>query len=217
MTIRIFLADDHAVVRQGLRALLDADPEIEVVGESADGRDAVRQVKQLKPDVTILDVAMPELNGIEAALKIHEIDPGIGIVVLSMYSTREHVVRALRAGASGYLLKESAVVEVIDAVREVSRGRKYLSAKLTEELGDGFLQTENAASIATPLERLSGREREILQLVAEGKTSAEIGRDLFISPKTVDTYRSRLMAKIGVEDVAGLVRFAMQHGIVSGG
>ena len=214
MMVRVCLADDHAVVRDGLRMLLDAQPDIEVVGEASNGRDAIRLAKKLRPDMVILDVAMPELNGIEAAEKIHTLDPTIRIIILSMYSTKEHIFRALKAGASGYLLKESAASELLTAIRTVSGGRRYLSRKVSDEVVQGFLYPEVREGIETPLERLSSREREILQLVAEGKSSAEIGQTLFLSPKTVDTYRSRLMQKLGINDIAGLVRFAIQHGII---
>jgi DNA-binding NarL/FixJ family response regulator len=214
MTIRAILADDHAVVREGLRMLLEAEMDIEVVGEAENGRDALRQTKRLKPDVVILDVAMPELNGIEACEQIRAFDPSIRVIVLSMYSTKEHIFRALRAGARGYVLKESAAAEVLTAVREVCSGRNYLSSKVSDEVIQGFLHPDARLDIETPLERLSAREREVLQLVVEGKSSAEIGKLLFLSSKTVDTYRSRLMRKLGVDDIAGLVRFAIQHKVI---
>lgn len=212
--VRVLLADDHALVRDGLRMLLETQPDIEVIGEAEDGREAFRQVKKLRPDVVLLDVAMPELNGIEAAEQIHVFDPAIRIIILSMYSTKEHIFRALKAGAAGYLLKESAAAEVLTAVREVWSGRRYLSRKVSDKIVDAFLRPEDHAEIRTPLEVLSPREREILQLVAEGKSSADIGRTLFLSPKTVDTYRSRLMHKLGIGDIAGLVRFAIQHRVI---
>ncbi len=214
MTVRVLLADDHAVVRDGLRLLLEAQPDIEIAGESGNGRDAVRKARTLHPDIVILDVAMPELNGIEAAERIRDLDPSIRIIILSMYSTKEHIFRALKAGANGYLLKESAATEVLAAVREVSSGRRYLSHKVSDEIVQGFLHPETRDEVETPLDRLSPREREILQLVAEGKSSAEIGRSLFLSPKTIDTYRSRLMRKLGISDLASLVRFAVQHGVI---
>jgi len=215
MSVRVFLADDHQLVRDGLKLLLEADPDICVAGEAADGRSAVRLVKGLRPDVVILDVAMPEMNGIDAAEIIHREVPDTAIIVLSMYSTKEHIFRALRAGASGYLLKESAAVEVVSAVREVQCGRRYLSTRVSDEVIDAFIHPNQGADVETPLEMLSSRERQILQLVGEGKTSAQIGEILFLSPKTVDTYRSRVMAKLDVHDIAGLVRFAIQHGLLS--
>lgn len=212
--IRVLLADDHAVVRDGIRMLLDAEADIAVIGEADDGREAVRQTKKLRPNLVVLDVAMPELNGIEAAERIHAFDASIRIVILSMYATKEHIYRALRAGASGYLLKESAAAEVLAAVREVHAGRRYLSSKVSDEVIRGFLHPGRLDEIETPLERLTPREREVLQLVAEGKSSAQIGRILFLSPKTIDTYRSRLMQKLDIGDLAGLVRFAIRHGII---
>jgi DNA-binding NarL/FixJ family response regulator len=209
------LADDHAVVRDGLHLLLAAQPDIEVVGEADNGADAVQAVKRLRPGIAVLDIAMPELNGIEAAEQIHAFDPAIRIIILSMYSTNEHVFRARRAGARGYILKESAATEVIAAVREVRFGRVYLSAKLPTEMAQRFSNVEGAANLRTPLERLSPREREVLQRVAEGQTSAQIGAALHLSPKTIDTYRSRLMSKLEITDLASLVRFAIRHGITS--
>ncbi len=215
MTIRVMLADDHAVVRDGLRMVLEAQSDIEVVGEASNGREAIRLAKRLRPDIAMLDVAMPELNGIEAAEQIHALSPSTRIVILSMYSTREHILRALRAGAMGYLLKESAAAEVVTAVREVSSARKYLSNKVSDEVIDAFIHPNGPRQVETPLDRLSPREREILQMVAEGRSSIEIGKTLFLSPKTIDTYRSRLMRKLGIRDIAGLVRFAIQHGVIS--
>jgi DNA-binding NarL/FixJ family response regulator len=213
MSITVFLADDHAVVRDGLRFLLDAQPDIEVIGDAADGRDAVRQVAQLCPDVVILDISMPELNGIEAATRIREICPSAHVIMLSMHSTTEHVFRALQAGARGYLLKESAGVEVANAVRAVLAGRRYLSQKISDQVFDDYVRQREAAAAKSPLARLSPREREVLQLVVEGKSSAEVADVLFLSPKTVETYRSRLMQKLGVSDLPSLVKFAIQHGL----
>ena len=213
--IRVLLADDHAIVREGLRLLLELQPDIEIVAEAADGREALRQAKRLRPDIVILDVAMPELNGIDVAERIHALGLPIRSIILSMYSTKDHIYRALRAGASGYLLKEAAASELLGAVREVIAGRRYISSKVSDEIVQGFFHPSSYAELATPLERLSSREREVLQLAAEGKSSVEIGRLLFLSPKTVDTYRSRLMHKLELSDIASLVRFAIQHGIVS--
>lgn len=213
MTIRVFLADDHAVVRDGLRFLLEAQADIKVVGDASDGRQAVTQVKKLKPDVVVIDIAMPELNGIGAAQQIHESCPGTRTVILSMHATSEHISRALQAGAQGYVMKESAGKEVIEAVRSVHAGRRYLGHQITDTVIDDYIRQRHAGPIQTPLESLSPREREVLQLVVEGKTSAEIANILFLSPKTVETYRSRLMEKLGVENLPGLIKFALQHGI----
>ena len=208
MTIRVLLADDHALMREGLRALLTAAPDIEVVGEVRTGREAERQVLQLNPDVVLMDIAMPDLNGIEAARVIHAKCPAVRIVMLSMHATAEYVYRAFEAGASGYLLKEAAAEEVITAVRTVHEGRRYLSPALAESVPD--LSSGHARS---PVDSLSTRERQVLQLVVEGKTSSEIARMIHLSPKSVQTYRSRLMMKLGVSDVPSLVKFALEHGL----
>ena len=208
--IRIVLADDHAVVRDGLRVLLEAQSDIEVVGDAANGREAMRLTQQLHPDVVVMDIAMPELNGIEATLQIHDMSPSTQVLILSMHSTTEHIFRALQAGARGYLLKDSAGAEVVDAVRAVHAGRRYLSQKIASTVIDDYISERQRAS---PLDSLSRRERQILQLVAEGKSSAEAAAMLFLSPKTVDTYRSRMMQKLGIADVPSLVKFAIQHGV----
>lgn len=212
MTIRVFLADDHAVVRDGLRFLLEAAGDITVIGDAANGREAVQRVTRLRPDVAVLDVAMPELNGIEATRQILERAPEVKIIILSMHSAAEHIAGALKAGARGYLLKESAGVEVAQAVHMVQHGQRYLSAKITSTLIDDYLS--QSTEWRDPLERLTSREREILQLVAEGRTSNQIAQQLNLSIKTIDTYRSRIMHKINVTDLAGLIRFAIQHGLI---
>lgn len=214
MAIRVFLADDHGVVRDGLRLLLEAQGDIIVVGDAADGREAVRQAQELGPDVVVMDIAMPELNGIEATYQLREMCPAIQIVILSIHSAPEHILRALRAGARGYLLKESAGTEVVEAVRAVRAGRRYLSQRISDAVIDGYLRQDPGDRVRSPLESLSPREREVLQLVVEGKTSAQIGEILFLSPKTVETYRSRLMQKLGVPDLPRLVKFALQHGLI---
>ena len=213
MSITVFLADDHAVVRDGLRFLLEAQPDIRVIGDAANGRDAVRQMTQLYPDVVVMDIAMPELNGIEAARKISRACPSTRVIILSVHSTTEHIFRALQAGARGYLLKESAGIEVVNAVRAVHAGHRYLSQKISDRLVDDYVLQRQAAEAKGPLARLSPREREVLQLVVEGKSNAEIAGMLSLSPKTVETYRSRLMHKLGISDLPSLVKFAIQHGL----
>jgi DNA-binding NarL/FixJ family response regulator len=208
--IKVLLADDHAVVRDGLCVLLEAQSDISVVANAANGREAVRLALQLHPDVVVMDIAMPELNGIEATRQINDASPSPRVLILSMHSTTEHIFRALQAGARGYLLKESAGTEVADAVRAVHAGRRYLSQKIASTVLDDYISERSRAS---PLDSLSPRERQILQLVAEGKSSAEAAAMLFLSPKTVDTYRSRMMQKLGISDLASLVKFAIQHGI----
>lgn len=209
--ITVFVSDDHAIVRDGLVSLLAAQRDISVIGTAADGRDTVRQVVKLQPQVVVMDISMPLMNGIEAAREIRERAPQARVVILSMHSSVEHVFHALEAGAAGYLLKESAGKEIVDAVRAAHAGRRYLSRKVAEALAEGI----SRGGTASPLESLSARERQVLQLVAEGHSSAQIAATLNLSPKSVDTYRSRVMQKLHIGDVAGLIKFAIQHGITS--
>lgn len=211
MTIRVLLADDHAIIRDGLRALLQSIADIEVVDAVGNGRTAVQRAIELKPDVVIMDIAMPDLNGIEAVRMLRDKLPSTRVVMLSMHSDSEHVYRALNAGAAGYLLKESAADEVVSAVRAVRAGQRYLSRAL-ESLER---RSEVRTGRVSPLDSLSARERQVLQLVVEGRSSTEIARMIHLSPKSVDTYRSRLMKKLGVADVTALVKFAIQHGLTS--
>jgi DNA-binding NarL/FixJ family response regulator len=206
--IKILVVDDHGIVRDGLSVLLNARSEMQVVGTAADGKAAVRAAAKLTPDVIVMDLALPELSGIDATLLILAAQPLIRIVILSAWDTSEHVFRALRAGARGYVLKESAGTEIVQAVAAVSKGDRYLSARLTGVLIDGLLSDQNSAS---PIESLSPREREVLHLTVTGASSADIGARLSLSSKTIDTYRSRVMGKLGVSDLAGLIRFAVAH------
>jgi DNA-binding NarL/FixJ family response regulator len=212
MAHRVLIADDHAVVRDGLEMILGTASDIEVVGQARNGRDAIAQAEALRPEVIVMDIAMPELNGIEATRLICGRLPSTRIIILSMHNTREHVFRAFQAGAAGYLLKESAGVEVVKAVRAVMKGQRYIGrgVEIPPKTGDADLSK-------SPLDSLSHREREVLQLVVEGKTSAEIAEILSLSPKSVETYRSRLMLKLGINNVPALVKFALLHGITHTG
>jgi DNA-binding NarL/FixJ family response regulator len=210
MTIRVLLADDHTLMREGLRSLLAATPGIEIAGEARTGYEAERQVSRLRPAVILMDIAMPDLNGIEAARMIHARFPAVRIVMLSMHATVEYVYRAFEAGACGYLLKEQAADEVIAAVRTVHEGGRYLSPALAESVPD--LGSVHARG---PLDSLSTRERQVLQLVVEGKTSSDIAHLISLSPKSVQTYRSRIMTKLSAKDLPSLVKFALQHGLTS--
>ncbi|HUX26964.1 MAG TPA: response regulator transcription factor [Burkholderiales bacterium] len=212
MAISTYIVDDHAVVIDGLRSLLDAEPDIEVVGHASDGRTALREIGVLKPDAVIMDIAMPELNGIEAARLIHGKHPEIRIVMLSMHSSTEHVFRALQAGARAYVLKASAGSEVIDALRVVHLGRRYLSQRIAETVIDDYIGAHTATG---PLDELSSRERQVLQLFAEGRSIAETAQTLALSPRTVETYRARLMQKLGIDNLPDLVKFAILHGVTS--
>jgi len=212
MTIRILIADDHAVVAEGLRHLLSAQVDMEVVALAENGREAVRIAFEATPDVVLMDHAMPLLNGTEAARLIRERGGQTRVIMLSMYSDAVHVYRALQAGASGYIIKKSVAKEVVDAIQAVSRGNRYLSKELAEIVIDHVV---HRATPNDPLDRLSSRERQVLQLLAEGHSVAEIAGTLSLSPKTVETYRARMMEKLGIFELAGLVRFAIQQGVTS--
>src|SRR6266480_2384249 len=210
MPIRILIADDHGVVAEGLKHLIEAQPDLQVVAIVGDGREAVRMAKETSPDVVLMDLSMPELNGADATRAILERDDKCRVIVLSMYAEREYVRRALKAGASGYVVKRSAAKEVVDAIRAVHSGQRYLSPRVADVVINDYAEERD-----DPLARLSAREREVLQLLAEGRTGAEIAQRLSLSQKTVETYRARLVEKLGIRDVAGLVRFAIQRGLVS--
>lgn len=207
MTIRILIADDHAIVAEGLRSLIDAQGDMEVVGLTGNGREAVRQTLEKKPDVVVMDNAMPELNGIEAARIIRTRRAKTRVVMLTMHSTSLHVHRALQAGASGYVLKNSVGRELVNAIRAVHAGERYLSKPLNDDLLDRLASD----APADPLSRLSARERQVLQLIAEGHSIVEIAAKLSLGRKTVETYRERMREKLGLHDLAGLIKFAIQH------
>ena len=211
MRTTVFVADDHAILRDGLATLLAAQSDMEVVGTAGNGREAVAGVLRLAPRVAIIDISMPELDGIEAARQILAGNPEVHVMILSMHAGAQHVFHALEAGVRGYLLKESASREVIEAIRIVQSGRRYLSPRVAEIVAQGV----SDRSAVSPLSSLSQREREILKLVADGHSSARIGVMLHLSPKTVDTYRSRMMQKLHVSDLAGVIKLAIQHGLTS--
>jgi RNA polymerase sigma factor (sigma-70 family) len=214
MTITIFLADDHPVVRAGLRLIIEAQPDFQVVGEVDNGGDAVRQAENQCVDIVIMDIAMPQLNGVEATKQIRAVCPVTEVIILSMHASAKHIFRALKAGAKGYLLKGSAGNEVVEAIRTVKVGQRYLSQKISEEVRSE-LSRHTLDRIEDPLDRLSNREREVLQLVVEGKSSPEIAVQLHLSVKTVETYRYRVMQKLNISDLPSLVKFAIQHGLTS--
>jgi DNA-binding NarL/FixJ family response regulator len=212
MPVSVMLADDHAVVRDGLRALLEGGNDLQVVGVAGNGREAVSEALRLRPDIVIMDIAMPELDGVEATRRIVERSPETRVLILSMYLSAEHIYRALQAGAQGYVLKESAGEEVVDAIRALRAGKRYLSHRITETVIDDYLREGTNVS---PLDSLSLRERDVLQLVVEGRTNAAIAQALSLSPKTVETYRARIMKKLKVKDTVELVKFSMRHGLIS--
>jgi two-component system, NarL family, response regulator NreC len=214
MNLRILLADDHTVVRQGLRKVLEEHPEWTVVAEAGDGREAVRLAEQFKPDVSILDVAMPLLNGIEATRQIARRVPSTRILVLSMYADEAYVAQILRAGASGYLLKDSADVDLIQAISEVSRGKSFFSPAIARVMLDNYVRQDAEKGVSDRYESLSQREREILQLVAEAKTNKEIAALLNVSTSTVETHRARIMEKLDLHSAAEIVLYAVRRGVI---
>lgn len=206
MPIKIVIADDHALVRDGLRMILESEGDFQVVGEAVTGREAVARAEALEPDVIIMDISMPELNGIEATRTICDRMPAVKVIMLSMHHTQEHVFRAIQAGACGYILKESAGSHVVKAIRTVVKGNQFFCDEVEPPL-----KTRTAPQ--SPIDSLSPRELEVLQLVVEGKTSADIAEILSLSPKSIETYRSRLMQKLGISNIPALVKFALLHGI----
>jgi DNA-binding NarL/FixJ family response regulator len=211
-SIRVLLADDHTLVRAGIRGLLQGLEGLDVVGEAEDGHEALRLAGELRPDVVLLDVGMPGLNGLEVAGRVAALDPAIRILILSMHTSEEYVLRALRAGCAGYLVKRSAVSELEVAVRAVARGETYLSPAVSKQVVDDYVGRTGGAT--DPLEALTPRQREVLQLVAEGHTSKEIAEQLGLSFKTVEAHRAQIMERLGLQDLAGLVRFAVRVGLV---
>jgi two-component system response regulator NreC len=211
--LRILLADDHTVVRQGLRKVLEERPEWQVVAEAGDGRDAVRLAEQHKPDVAVVDVAMPLLNGIEATRQITRRAPQTKVLVLSMYSDEAYVTQMLKAGATGYLLKDSADVDLLQAVQAVSQGKSFFSPAVARLMSDDYAR-QRGENAVDRYESLSEREREIFQLVAEGKTNKEMAALLFISPSTVETHRARIMEKLDLHSAAEIVLYAVRRGVI---
>jgi len=211
--IRILVADDHALVREGIVAILKQHEDIEVQGEAADGKETVEKVMKLRPDVVLLDIAMPGLGGLEATIEIRKNSPGTRILVLSQYDDKEYVSRLLKAGVSGYLLKHGVGTDLVSAIRAVARGEFYLYPSLTSTLVGEFLSRKDAG-VEDPYERLTDREKQVLKLVAEGQTHKEIARLLDISVKTAIAHYANIQEKLEIRSRAGLIRFAIQRGIV---
>jgi two-component system response regulator NreC len=211
--IRILLVDDHTILRQGLRALLEREPDMQVVGEAEDGRAAVEQTRQLKPDVVVMDIAMPLLNGIEATRQIMCLPHKINVIVLSMYDDESYIRQALTAGAMGYILKDAVARELIDAIRAVSRGEAVLSSAVTRLVIEDYLRFGDLGP-ADQAECLTPREREVLQLIAEGYTNKQIGEILNISIKTVQVHRTNMMKKLDLHDRGELIKYAIQKKII---
>jgi DNA-binding NarL/FixJ family response regulator len=211
--VRVLLADDHTLVRAGIRSLLETLDGIEVVAESGDGREALDLITLHRPDIALLDIGMPGLNGIEIARQVSRVSPRTKVVILSMYDDKTYVTQTMRAGVAGYLLKGAAVAELPLAIKSVMAGETYLTPKVSRHVVHGFLNDDKPG--AEPVEGLTQRQREILQLIAEGRSTREIAGILDVSVKTVETHRARLMERLDIHDVPGLVRFAIRSGLVS--
>jgi DNA-binding NarL/FixJ family response regulator len=213
--IRVILADDHHLVRQGIRSLLEKTGDIQILAEAENGQEAVKLAERLAPDVLVMDIAMPRLNGIQAAEQIRSLGLATRVVILSMYSDETVVRHALRVGVRGYLLKRSVVEELLLAIRAAIRGEIYLSPAISQMMMTDFLAGQSAVEVASPFDQLSAREREALKLVAEGATNKAIAEAMQISVKTVEKHRTNLMTKLNVHDLAGLIRIAIKHGLIS--
>jgi DNA-binding NarL/FixJ family response regulator len=213
--IKVFIADDHALLRDGLRAVLERHPTLEVVGEAGDGREAVKRIEETIPDVVLMDIAMPGLNGLEATRQIRKVLPRTKILVLSQYDDQDYIYELLRAGASGYMLKGSSAADLVAAIESVARGGTFLNPIVAARVVEGFVgRGEELRSVPGGETTLTAREREVLQLVAEGHGNAQIAAKLGISPKTVETHRANIAAKLDIRDVPGLVKYAIKTGLV---
>ena len=210
---RVLLVDDHVLVRAGIRALLEKIPNVDVVGEAGTGREAVELIKSESPSLVLMDIAMRELGGLEALARITKDFPNVKVIILSAHANEEYVIRALRSGAAGYMLKDAATVELDLAIRSVIEDKTYLSPSISRTVIDSYL--ERVGGQASPLEQLTPRQREILQSIAEGRNTKEIASDLEISVKTVESHRLQLMERLNIHDVPGLVRYAIRRGLVS--
>lgn len=213
--IRILLADDHAVMRRGLRLVLEGQPDFQVVGEASDGREAVALTESERPDVALLDITMPNMNGIEAARQISAKLPAVGIVMLSMHSDEGYVLRALKAGARGYLLKESAEADVLRAIRSVCEGKSFFSPAVSRTLVEDYVRQLQDKDIEDSYDLLTQRERELLQLIAEGKSNKDVANMLNLSVYTVETHRGNIMEKLNLHSVPELILYAVRKGVIS--
>ncbi len=213
--IRILLAEDHALVRAGLRVLLERIKTVKVVGEAADGREALRLIPKHKPHIILLDIAMPGLNGLEAARRITTEHPDVRVIILSMHANEEYVWQAMKAGISGYLLKSAGTAELERAIKTVARAKRYFNNTISRRVVEKYI--ERIGAEGDVLDILTGRQREVLQLVVEGHTTKHIAQTLNISVKTVETHRTKLMERLGIHDIPGLVRFAIRTGLITEG
>ena len=213
--LRIILAEDHTILREGLRALLSADPAFEIIGEAQDGREAVRCVEKLEPDLLLMDLSMPRMSGMDAIREIKKRYPDIKIIALTVHKTEEYLLATLQAGADGYVLKDATHDELVLAIKNVMRGKSYLSPGVSEKVIEGYLEGKESNRPRSSWETLSQREREVLKLIAEGYKNKEIAEDLCISLKTVEKHRANLMKKLDLHNAAALTVYAMQKGLVN--
>ncbi len=212
--VRLLIADDHKIFRQGIIKLLNEEPDLQVVGEAADGREVVKKAPELKPDVILMDIAMANLNGLEATKQIKKVLPESKIIMLTMHKNEEYVLQSFQAGASGYILKEGAVEELVSAIRSIHADKSFLSPTVSKTLVDAYLRKMETGKTETPFDLLTDREREVLQLIAEGFTNREVAKQLYISVKTVEAHRAHIMQKLNIHDIAKLVKYAIQKGLV---
>jgi DNA-binding NarL/FixJ family response regulator len=210
--VRVLLAEDHGLVRAGIRSLLEQMPDVDVIGEADNGRVALRLIESFRPDIVLMDVGMPEMNGLEATRRITADFPAVSVLILSMHANPEYVIQALRAGAKGYLIKGASVEELQLAVRALQRGETFLSPTISGPVVADYLHYAGAYQL--PIDRLTPRQREVLQLVVEGKTTKEIAVMLDVGVKTVETHRAKLMESLDIHDIAGLIRYAIRSGMV---
>jgi two-component system, NarL family, response regulator NreC len=213
MSITIVLVDDHDIVRAGLRAILDTEKDFQIVGEASDGQTALQIVQHLKPDILILDLVLPKLNGLDVARSVHNLSPDTQVIVLSMHSNEAYVVDALKIGVAGYVLKDKATEEILEAIHYVVEGERYLSPPISGRVIEAYIQRIQESSMDS-YETLSDREREVFTLAAEGNSNPEIAQMLSISPRTVETHRSNVMRKLGLRTQTDLIRYALQRGII---
>jgi two-component system response regulator NreC len=212
--VRLLIADDHKIFRQGIKKLLEEEQDLQVVGEAADGREVVKKATELKPDIILMDIAMANLNGLEATKQIKKVLPESKIIMLTMHKNEEYVLQSFQAGASGYILKEGAVEELVSAIRSIYADKSFLSPTVSKTLVDAYLRKMETGKTETPFDLLTDREREVLQLIAEGFTNREVAKQLFISVKTVEAHRAHIMQKLNIHDIAKLVKYAIQKGLV---
>jgi two-component system response regulator NreC len=212
---RIVIAEDHTILREGLRALLSSDPEFEVVGEAEDGRDAIQCVENLTPDLVLMDLSLPRMNGMDAIQEIKKRCPGTKVLALTVHKTEEYILATLRAGADGYVLKDATHTELVMGIKSVLKGKPYLSPGVSDKVIEGYLEGRKSLRTATPWDTLTQREREVLKLIAEGYKNKEIANYLYISAKTVEKHRANLMKKLDLHTSSALTAFAMEKGLVT--